>query len=236
MVIKYQVEDYGLSSSFFPYIVAEKDVCSEICSLESLIEVADAAANTDNKALEIRNGALDFIHEMGWLLHRSHLKLRLGESSDVDPFPFERLRWLIEFSIDHDWCAVVKKLLTSLFDGIVELGQQNSNVQALLDIGLVHRAVRRNCRSMVEFLLSYRPNGASDETGGEHKVVEYLFRPDAMGPGGLTPLHIAASLDSCENVLDALTEDPRSVYARLISELHLKKIINKKKNSLGCFF
>ncbi|KAL0393366.1 UNVERIFIED_CONTAM: Squamosa promoter-binding-like protein 1 [Sesamum radiatum] len=32
-----------------------------------------------------------------------------------------------------------------------------------------------------------------------------------MGPGGLTPLHIAASLDSSENVLDALTEDPGSV-------------------------
>lgn len=217
MVITHQIEDSGLSSSFFPFIVAEKDVCAEICSLESLIEVADVAANTDDKALEIRNGALDFIHEMGWLLHRSHLKIRLSESHDVDPFPFERLRWLIEFSIDHDWCAVVKKLLTSLFDGIVELGQQNSNVQALLEIGLVHRAVRRNCSSMVECLLNYRPaNGASDGTG------DYLFRPDAVGPGGLTPLHIAASLDSCENVLDALTEDPKSVYTNLILELQVK--------------
>ncbi|XP_057810223.1 squamosa promoter-binding-like protein 1 [Salvia miltiorrhiza] len=200
-----EVEDYGLSSSFFPFIVAEKDVCSEICTLESLIELADAA-NPDSNALEIKNKALDFIHEMGWLLHRSHLKVRLG---DVDPFPFERLRWLIEFSIDHDWCAVVKKLLSAVFDGIVDLGQEKSNIQALLDIGLVHRAVRRNCVTMVAFLLSYH----LDKTG-EHKLVDedgYLFRPDAMGPGGLTPLHIAASLDSCENVVDALTEDPGSV-------------------------
>ncbi|KAH6816799.1 hypothetical protein C2S51_021619 [Perilla frutescens var. frutescens] len=208
-----EVEDYGLSSSFFPFIVAEKDVCSEICTLESLIEVADAA-DTDNNALQIRTQALDFIHEMGWLLHRTHLKVRLGETSgDVDPFPFERLRWLIEFSIDHDWCAVVKKLLSSLFDGIVDSGQQNSNIQALLDIGLVHRAVRRNCRPMVELLLSYHPNIGTAKPG-EHKLLDgerYFFVPDAVGPGGLTPLHIAASLDNCESVLDALTEDPGSV-------------------------
>lgn len=205
-----EVEDYGLSSSFFPFIVAEKDMCSEICTLESLIELADAA-NTDNNALETRNRALDFIHEMGWLLHRAHLKVRLGETTtDVDPFSFERLRWLLEFSIDHDWCAVVKKLLSTLFDGIVDLGQQNSNIKTLLDIGLVHRAVRRNCKPMVEFLLTFHPNGASDE----HKLLDegrYLFRPDAPGPGGLTPLHIAASVGSCENVLDALTEDSGSV-------------------------
>lgn len=149
---------------------------------------------------------------MGWLLHRAHLKVRLGETTtDVDPFSFERLRWLLEFSIDHDWCAVVKKLLSTLFDGIVDLGQQNSNIKTLLDIGLVHRAVRRNCKPMVEFLLAYHPNGASDE----HKLLDeegrYLFRPDASGPSGLTPLHIAASVGSCENVLDALTEDPGSV-------------------------
>lgn len=192
------MEDYGLSSSFFPFIVAEKDVCSEICTLESVIELADA----DNNARENRDKALEFINEMGWLLHRSHLKVRLGA---VDAFPLERLRWLIEFSIDHDWCAVVKKLLSAVFDGIVEL-----DVQALLDIGVVHRAVRRNCGSMVELLLGYRA-----EEGGD-----YLFRPDAVGPAGcgLTPLHVAASLERCESVVDALTEDPGSV--RLISELH----------------
>ncbi|XP_042050669.1 squamosa promoter-binding-like protein 1 [Salvia splendens] len=202
-----EVEDYGLSSSFFPFIVAEKDVCSEICTLESSIELPDSA-NTDDNALEIRNKALDFIHEMGWLLHRSHLKVRLG---DVDPFPFERIRCLLEFSIDHDWCAVVKKLLSAVFDSVVDLGLDYSNIEALLDIGLVHRAVKRNCVAMVEFLLSYHV----DKTGERvHKLVDeggFLFRPDAMGPGGLTPLHVAASLERCEDVVDALTEDSGSV-------------------------
>lgn len=161
-------------------------MCSEICTLESIIEAADTT-NMD------KNQALEFIHEMGWLLHRTRLKIRLG--GDVEAFPFERFRWLIEFSVDHDWCAVVKKLLSS-----VDSELENSNIRALLGIGLVHRAVGRNCRPMLEFLLNYCPSGA-----------HYLFRPDAVGPGGLTPLHIAATLESRDDILDALTDDPGSV-------------------------
>ncbi|XP_011100677.1 squamosa promoter-binding-like protein 1 [Sesamum indicum] len=206
-----EVEDHGLRSSFFPFIVAEEDVCSEICTLESILEDADEDINK----LEVRNQALDFIHEMGWLLHRSRLKFRLGDSSgDVDLFPFKRFRWLIEFAVDRDWCAVVKKLISILFDGTVDLGQENCNLVALLDIGLLHRAVRRNCRSMVEFLLNCNPGVNLEKTRSRQKQPDggqYLFRPDSVGPGGLTPLHVAASLDSRENVLDALTEDPGSV-------------------------
>lgn len=202
----YQVEDQGLSSSFFPFIVAEKDVCTEICTLESIMEVTEVGNGHTDK-LECRNQALDFLNEMGWLLHKSHVKLRLGETAGpVDLFAFRRFRWLIEFSIDRDWCAVVKKLLSILVDGTVDSGQYNSVLLALLDIGLLHRAVRRNCRSMVEFLLKYHPRVPLDENSGY-----YLFRPDSVGPGGLTPIHIAASLDNCDNVLDALTEDPGQV-------------------------
>ncbi|KAI3459169.1 hypothetical protein Pfo_015832 [Paulownia fortunei] len=208
-----EVEDHGLSSSFFPFIVAEKDVCSEVCNLESIIEATEAA-DGDTNEVKARNQALDFVHEMGWLLHKSHLMFRLGAtSSDVDLFPFKRFRWLIEFAIDHDWCAVVKKLLSILFDGAVDVGQHTSILVALLDIGVLHQAVRKKSRSMVEFLLEYHPSGAL-ETGPKQKQLDdrhYLFRSDTMGPGGLTPLHIAASLDSCENVVDALTEDPGSV-------------------------
>ncbi|XP_075478061.1 squamosa promoter-binding-like protein 1 [Primulina tabacum] len=199
-----EVEDHGLSSSFFPFIVAEKDVCLEICTLESIIGVTDG----DTNKLETRNQALEFMHELGWLLQRSCLKYRLGESSfKVDLFPFKRFRWLIEFSIDHDWCAVVEKLLSIFLDGAVDPG-------ALVDIGLLHQAVRRNSKSMIEFLLEYRPSESLNKTGpklNQADEEQYLFRPDSVGPGGLTPLHIAACLDGRESVLDALTEDPKSV-------------------------
>ncbi|XP_073311628.1 squamosa promoter-binding-like protein 1 [Primulina huaijiensis] len=207
-----EVEDHGLSSSFFPFIVAEKDVCLEICTLESIIGVTDG----DTNKLEARDQALDFIHEMGWLLQRSRLKCRLGESGfKVDLFPLKRFRWLIDFSIDHDWCAVVEKLLSIFLDGIVDSGKHTSILLALLDIGLLHQAVRRNCKSMVEFLLEYRPSASLNKTGPQLNQADnegqYLFRPDSKGPGGLTPLHIAACLDGRESVLDALTEDPKSV-------------------------
>ncbi|KAA8527982.1 hypothetical protein F0562_035149 [Nyssa sinensis] len=209
-----EVEDHGLSSSFFPFIVTEQDVCSEICSLESVIEEAETADDIRGESgkVEARNQALDFIQEMGWLLHRSHLKFRLGLDPNLDLFPFKRFRWLVEFSIDHDWCAVVKKLLDILFNGTVDAGEHSSVELALLDLGLPHRAVRRNCRSMVEVLLRYVPDGVPDKSGSAQKQRvdgdNFLFRPDVTGPGGLTPLHIAASRDGSESVLDALTDDP----------------------------
>ncbi|GMP76125.1 hypothetical protein CsSME_00032935 [Camellia sinensis var. sinensis] len=214
-----EVEDHSFSNSFFPFIVTEQDVCSEICTLESAIEVAEIAddIHAESEMVEARNNALDFIHEMGWLLHRSQLKFRLGSMDpNLDLFPFKRFRWLMEFSMEHDWCAVVKKLLGIVFNGTVDAGGHSSIELALLDMGLLHRAVRRNCRSMVEVLLRYIPTEVVDKPVSEqqqhvNRGSNFLFRPDAIGPGGLTPLHIAASSDGSESVLDALTDDPGSV-------------------------
>ncbi|CBI37021.3 unnamed protein product, partial [Vitis vinifera] len=161
-----EVEDHGLSSSFFPIIVAEKDVCSEICMLESTIEMTD-------------------IDEDGYL------------------FSFKRFKWLMEFSMDRDWCAVVKKLLDIMLDGTVGAGEYPSLKLAFMEMGLLHRAVRRNSRPLVELLLRYVP-----ERGGR---ASFLLRPDVVGPAGLTPLHIAAGRDGSEDVLDALTDDPGMV-------------------------
>lgn len=191
-----EIEDDSLSSSFFPFIVAEENVCSEIRTLETDIDKTETC--------EARNQALEFINEMGWLLHRSHLKSRLSSMDpNSDLFSFDRFRWLMEFSVDHDWCHVVNKLLTLIFNGTVDIDtlHHTSIVSALLDIGLLHRAVRRNSRIMVEFLLNFSGPGPRP----------VLFKPDAVGPAGLTPLHIAAGKDGSEHVLDALTNDPQMV-------------------------
>ncbi|XP_008223488.1 PREDICTED: squamosa promoter-binding-like protein 12 [Prunus mume] len=215
-----EVEDHGLSSSFFPFIVAEQEVCSEICMLEGAIEVAETADDiqSEPEKLEAKNLAMDFLHELGWLLHRSHTKFRLGHMDpNLDLFPFRRFRLLMEFSMDHDWCAVVKKLLGILFEGTVDAGEHPSIELALLDMSLLHRAVRRKCRSMVELLLRFVPDKGLDKTGSEQKQQvdrdgnNFLFKPDAVGPMGLTPLHVAASTDGCEIILDALTDDPGKV-------------------------
>ncbi|XP_061355802.1 squamosa promoter-binding-like protein 1 isoform X2 [Gastrolobium bilobum] len=75
-----QIEDQGLSSSFFPFIVVEEDVCSEICVLEPLLELSDTDQDIEgNGKIKAKNQAM-------------------------------------EFSVDHDWCAVVKILLNLLLD------------------------------------------------------------------------------------------------------------------------
>ncbi|KAM5568552.1 hypothetical protein ABKV19_016219 [Rosa sericea] len=215
-----EVEDHGLSSSFFPFIVAEQEVCSEICMLEDAIEAAEAANDMqrDPEIMEAKNQAMDFIHELGWLLHKSQVKLRLGHTDPkLDLFPFQRFRLLMEFSMEHDWCAVVKKLLGILYEGTVDAGEHLSIELALLDMGLLHRAVQRNCKPMVEFLLRFVPDKGLDKAELEEKQQvdrnsnRFLFRPDVVGPMGLTPLHVAASTDGCEYVLDALTNDPGKV-------------------------
>jgi hypothetical protein len=193
-----EVEDHGLSSSFFPFIVAEPAVCTEICTLESSIEIQDESENTYPRS----NQGLDFIHEMGWLLHRNNLFLRLKNiDSNTDLYPFKRFKWLIEFSIDREWRAVTNKLLDILFTGTVDAGDYESTELALVGILPLHRAVQSNSRAMVDFLLTF--------TSGTDK--RHLFRPDVVGPGGLTPLHVAACKDGSESVLDALTNDPESV-------------------------
>ncbi|KAG7629142.1 Squamosa promoter-binding-like protein 12 [Arabidopsis thaliana] len=188
-----EIEDQGgLSSSFFPFIVSEdEDICSEIRRLESTLEFT----GTDS-AMQ----AMDFIHEIGWLLHRSELKSRLAASdhNPEDLFSLIRFKFLIEFSMDREWCCVMKKLLNILFEeGTVD----PSPDAALSELCLLHRAVRKNSKPMVEMLLRFSPKKKNQTLAG-------LFRPDAAGPGGLTPLHIAAGKDGSEDVLDALTEDP----------------------------
>lgn len=156
---------------------------------------------------------MDFIHEMGWLLHRSHLNIRLGPGFNLNLFPFGRFKWLIEFSTDRAWCAVVKKLLGIFFNGIVDVGQHSSLDIALREVAVLYRAVRGNSRSMVEILLRYWPHGVLDKSGVEKQqgCVGYFFRPDSEGPGGLTPLHIVASLDGYESLLEALIDDPGQI-------------------------
>ncbi|CAN1236330.1 Squamosa promoter-binding-like protein 12 [Linum grandiflorum] len=243
-----EVEEDGISNSYFPFIVAEEEVCSEICMLENSLEFFEDDLGEGGGRMEAKNQAMEFIHEMGWLLHRIQSKSRLN---DMDPnvddrFPMNRIKWLMDFSMDHEWCAVVKKLLNVVVgNGIVDLGEYSSLNNALSEMGILHRAVRRNSRSLVEFLLNYAPE--NDD--------ELLFRPDMAGPGGLTPLHIAAGKDGSEDILDALTDDPKMVgveawknardstgftpedYARLrghYSYIHLvQRKINRKLSGSG---
>lgn len=210
-----EVEDNGLSSSYYPFIVAEEDVCAEIRMLEKEIELDHLQRGTG--IIAARSQAIEFIHEMGWLLHKYQLKSRSGhEDSDSGFFPFERFKCLMEFSMDRDWCSVVNKLLNIFFSGIVNGSEQPFLKFAMSEMSLLHRAVRKNSRSLVGMLLRYVPEKVADDLSSEYGSLvdidrHYLFRPDVAGPGGLTPLHVAAGRDGSEDMLDALTDDPGKV-------------------------
>ncbi|XP_072997087.1 squamosa promoter-binding-like protein 6 [Typha latifolia] len=202
-----EVEDNGLSNGFFPFIVAEQDVCSEICMLENAIDIAthDDDSHGRADAENVRNQALQFLNELGWLLRRDSLRFKKTDPY-LEAFQLKRFQWLIVFAMERDWCAVIKKLLDILFGGAVDLNGKSPREIALSE-NLLHTAVRRNCKAMVELLLKYTPHNSSKETSTER----LLFRPDILGPSNITPLHIAASSSGAESVLDALINDPEMV-------------------------
>uniref|UniRef100_J3LUH9 SBP-type domain-containing protein n=2 Tax=Oryza brachyantha TaxID=4533 RepID=J3LUH9_ORYBR len=193
-----EVEDGGFSNGFFPFIIAEQDICSEVCELESIFESSSHEQADDDNA---RNQALEFINELGWLLHRANV-ISKHDEVPLASFNIWRFRNLGIFAMEREWCAVTKVLLDFLFIGLVDMGSQSPE-EVVLSENLVHTAVRRKSARMVRFLLGYKPNESLKAT-----AATYLFRPDAQGPSKFTPLHIAAATDGAEDVLDALTDDP----------------------------
>lgn len=203
-----QVEDHGLNDCFFPFLVAKEDVCSEIQGLESVIDVVSYDESQERiNSMNSRTRALNFLNEMGWLLRRSQLRLAYKQvNSCPNVFSLPRFRWLIAFAMDWEWCAVVKNLLDILFQGTIDTGSSSPKELALSEC-LLHTAVRKKCRPMVEFLLRYRP-----EITAKGDIDSFLFRPDVFGPSNITPLHVVATVSGADNILDALTDDPGQVF------------------------
>lgn len=195
-----EVEDNGLSSGFFPFIVAEEGICAEIQMLENSINVASSEVLSDEKMEEARTLGMNFLHEMGWLLRRSRLRSSPeSENRCLETFSLLRFRWILRFAIDHDWSAIVKKFLDILFEGNIE-SDGLSPAEVALSEYLLHYAVQRNSYLTVKLLLRYK---VSDGGG-----LDNLFRPDMPGPSGITPLHVAATSGSAESMLNILADDP----------------------------
>lgn len=221
-----EVEGHDLRGSFFPVIVAEHDICTEIRTLERYIEISSKAGQheaTENSDLQVKEKieAIEFLHELGWLFQRSCLIHEPNLSVLPTTLSPMRFKWLLEYATEQDLCAVVKKILNILFSNYVKCAD-SSAISILGEAGILHRAVRRNCREMVEFLLAYVPDSMTENTIGTpahgleklHSSSSFILKPDMSGPAGLTPLHIAASMKSAEGVLDALTNDPCQIGAK----------------------
>ncbi|CAM6077331.1 unnamed protein product [Sphagnum tenellum] len=233
----FEVEQNLSGGNSKPVIVANTLVCKELCKLEEEIEAATlcAAEMAEREGLEsgdilicsevaralVEEDVACFLHELGWYFqNRSYWQFI--DSASLDMVHAFRLKCLLVFSVERDWCTVVQKLLDmpfqraesdSLFAKLSHVVQD--------EISLLHRAVCRKCRPMVELLLAYVPSSLTKESdfGLENfqRIMQFklqwgnFFRPDMAGPAGLTPLHIAASMQDAEDVVDALTSDPCQV-------------------------
>ncbi|KAH7427626.1 hypothetical protein KP509_10G052200 [Ceratopteris richardii] len=200
-----------------PVIVASKEICSELQSLEVELdaylhlELEKNGASYDELSSSKEMEAMNFLHELGWIFQDTSKHLSKNEhnmNTDInegDRSPhvdLSRFKVVLKYAVSRDWCALVKQLLDLLFCNGID---DNAGVQDVLsEVNLVHQAVKRKCRPMLELLLHYQPHRSKLEAAS-------IFTPVDGGPGGFTPLHIAASLADSEEVLDALTEDPNEV-------------------------
>ena len=175
-------------------------------SLSSFDETSERIGNL----MASRSRALHFLQEIGWLLQRSQMQATSEQRQYCTKgFSVARFRWLLSFAIDQEWCAVVKKLLNTMFRGDIDL-DVSSPIEFVLGENLLVTAVNKRSKPLVQFLLRYRTrNYAPDNRAID--PVQFLFTPDMTGPSNITPLHIAATISDATSVLDALTDDPQQV-------------------------
>ncbi|XP_035822107.1 squamosa promoter-binding-like protein 1 isoform X2 [Zea mays] len=208
-----EVEDYDQSSLCVPFVVADKDVCSEIRMLEhglNLISFDETSERIDD-LMAYRNRSLHFLHEIGWLLQRSHVRATSEQPQYCpDRFPVERFRWLLSFAVDQEWCAVLRKLLNTMFQGDIDLDVP-SPIEFALGENVLLTAVKKRSKPLVEFLLRYTATDYAPVGSGAGAPVQFLFTPAMTGLSNITPLHIAATISDATGVLDALTDDPRQL-------------------------
>ncbi|KAJ7527214.1 hypothetical protein O6H91_16G042900 [Diphasiastrum complanatum] len=237
-----EVEDEGVGGGFVPLIVADDKVCSELHTLEDEIQRVSSGAiamamengispeevsnfvNAARSAIETE--ATYFLHDLGWVFQKAFWKTNelVGEKHAGFQLPAATMKRLLKYAVEHDWCAVIHRLLDILFSVNVEPAYLTF-MDALViieEVNLLHIAVRRICRPMVDLLLAYEPCTQPEtprdcsSTDGEtvlytQRSRKFVFTPDMVGPARLTPLHVAASMKEAESVIDALTSDPLKI-------------------------
>ncbi|KAF8377970.1 hypothetical protein HHK36_031359 [Tetracentron sinense] len=199
----------GFKGNSFPVIIADATICEELRLLESEFEEDARVGNviSENQIQNFehprsREDVLHFLNELGWLFQRKSTPSR-PEGPD---FSHARFKFLFTFSVERDWCALVKTLLDILVERNSGMdGLSRESLDTLSEIHLLNRAVKRKCKNMVDLLIHYSLTSSSDTSK------KYLFPPNLMGSGGVTPLHVAAFTSDSGDMVDALTSDPQEI-------------------------
>uniref|UniRef100_A0A7N0RAS4 Uncharacterized protein n=1 Tax=Kalanchoe fedtschenkoi TaxID=63787 RepID=A0A7N0RAS4_KALFE len=196
---RYFIEvESGFKGNSFPIIVADSAICSELRQLESEFEAdLNASDDQDSDVLWPKEEVLHFLNELGWLFQTK------GSSSTLE-YSIYRFKFLLTFSVENDFSVLVKKLLDILVEEKMSSEGIPAEVSEMVSaIQLLHRAVKKRCRKMIDMLINYYIVSSDPNPS---KI--YVFPPNIAGPGGVTPLHIAACTSESEDLIDALTNDP----------------------------
>lgn len=211
--------EHGFKGNCFPVIVADPTICRELQSLEP--EIENEFSNDKTCSLKVdrsqehfqgysgvtaREEVINFLNELGWLFQKSserQVELNFVKEPSFLVFSSDRFKFLFIYAVERDMFALLKKLLDMFFE--MNAGQEAG--KSLLESNLLHRAVKRNCKQMVDLLVNYAPSSSSIDA----QTKSFIFPPNLTGPGGLTPLHLAASIQNSEDLVDALTSDPQDV-------------------------
>ena len=191
-------------------IIADSTICKELTPLESEFDLeakeSDLISEDNNYEFgrpRSREEILHFLNELGWLFQRKGNSSMLGGPD----YSLSRLKFLLTFSVERDCCALVKILLDTLVERNLDGDElSRESLETLAEIQLLNRAVKRRCRKMVDVLIHYFTISSNDASK------KYIFPPNFEGPGGITPLHLAASTSGSDDMIDALTSDPLEVF------------------------
>ncbi|XP_021900760.1 squamosa promoter-binding-like protein 14 [Carica papaya] len=197
----------GFKGNSFPVIIADATICNELRVLENEFDddtkvcdiISEEKARDFDRPIS-REEILHFLNELGWLFQRKATITKL-ESSD---YSLSRFKFLLVFSVERDFCALVKALIDMLVESNLDIhGLSKESLETLTEIQLLNRAVKRRSRKMADLLIHYSI-GVADDTSRK-----YIFPPNLVGPGGITPLHLAACTSDSDDMIDALTNDPQ---------------------------
>ncbi|KAH0920269.1 hypothetical protein HID58_027929 [Brassica napus] len=135
-----------------------------------------------------REEVLCFLNELGWLFQK-----KCRSESD---FSLPRFKFLLVCSVERDYSSLVRTILDMMVerDGLMS----KESLDMLAEIQLLSRAVKRKNTKMAETLIHY-------------SAKRFIFLPSVKGPGGITPLHLAASTSGSEDMIDVLTNDPQEI-------------------------
>ncbi|XP_061967245.1 squamosa promoter-binding-like protein 14 isoform X2 [Populus nigra] len=198
----------GFKGNSFPVIIADASICKELRLLESEFDENAVVSNivseeqTRDLGRPSREEVMHFLNELGWLFQRKSMP----SMHEFPDYSLNRFKFLLIFSVERDYCVLVKTILDMLVERNTRRDElSKEHLEMLYEIQLLNRSVKRRCRKMADLLIHY------SIIGGDNSSRTYIFPPNVGGPGGITPLHLAACALGSDGLVDALTNDPHEI-------------------------